>query len=49
MESNSIAVELLCVGREILNGKIINANAQWLARRFTQLGIKVKRITVVDD
>lgn len=49
MKSNSIAVELLCVGREILNGKIINSNAQWLARQFTQLGIKIKRITVVDD
>ncbi|MFQ6095030.1 MAG: nicotinamide mononucleotide deamidase-related protein [Candidatus Bathyarchaeia archaeon] len=42
-------VELLCVGNELLIGKITNTNAQWLAKRITTLGMKVKRITVVGD
>jgi len=42
-------VEILCVGNELLIGKIVNTNAQWLAKRITALGMKVKRITVVGD
>jgi len=42
-------MEIICVGNELLIGKIINTNATWLARRATSLGISVKRITVIGD
>lgn len=42
-------VELVCVGNELLIGKIANTNAQWLSKRVTTLGLRVKRITVVSD
>jgi molybdenum cofactor synthesis domain-containing protein len=42
-------MEIVCVGNELLIGKILNTNASWLAKRATSLGITVKRITVVAD
>lgn len=42
-------VEILCVGTELLIGKTLNTNAHWLAKRATTLGLKVSRITVVED
>jgi nicotinamide-nucleotide amidase len=42
-------MEILCIGNELLIGKTLNTNAQWMARLSTTLGIMVKRITVVGD
>jgi len=42
-------MEIICIGNELLIGKILNTNAQWIARRATSLGVIVKRITVVSD
>ncbi len=42
-------VEILCVGTELLIGKTLNTNAHWLAKRATTLGLKVSRITTVED
>jgi nicotinamide-nucleotide amidase len=42
-------VELLCIGNELLIGKTLNTNAQWLSERITKLGGDVTRITVVGD
>jgi molybdenum cofactor synthesis domain-containing protein len=42
-------LEIICVGNELLIGKIANTNAQWLSKRATSLGINVKRVTVAPD
>lgn len=42
-------VEIICVGNELLIGKILNTNAQWLAKKITCLGLSVRRVTVVGD
>ena len=42
-------MEIICVGNELLIGKTLNTNSQWLAKRATTLGITVKRITTVGD
>jgi len=42
-------MEIICVGNELLIGKTLNTNAQWIAKQATALGITVKRITVVAD
>jgi molybdenum cofactor synthesis domain-containing protein len=45
----SCIVEIICIGNEILIGKILNTNAQWLAKRITALGGHVRRTNVVGD
>jgi nicotinamide-nucleotide amidase len=47
--TTSQQIELLCIGNELLIGKTLNTNAQWLAKRITSLGLAVSRITVVAD
>jgi len=42
-------IEIICIGNELLIGKVVNTNAQWLAKRITTLGLSVNRITVVGD
>lgn len=42
-------IEILSIGNELLIGKILNTNSQWLAKQATNLGITVKRITVLPD
>jgi nicotinamide-nucleotide amidase len=42
-------MEILCIGNELLIGKVTNTNASWLATKSTFLGMVVKRITAVGD
>jgi nicotinamide-nucleotide amidase len=42
-------MEIICVGNELLIGKTLNTNAQWIAKQATATGITVKRVTVVAD
>ena len=42
-------VELICFGNELLIGKTINTNANWLGRRLMMLGATLTRITSVPD
>ena len=43
------SVEIICVGNELLIGKTLNTNAQWLTKRITTLGLTTRRVTVVGD
>jgi len=43
------SIELISVGTELLIGKTLNTNAQWIAKRITSLGLSVRRVTVVGD
>ena len=45
----AISIELICVGTELLIGKTLNTNANWLAKRITSLGGNVIRMTVIRD
>lgn len=45
----TVNIEIICIGNELLIGKIQNTNAHWLATKATQLGANVKRITVIQD
>jgi molybdenum cofactor synthesis domain-containing protein len=44
-----IDMEIICVGNELLIGKTVNTNAQWMGKQATNLGVNVKRITTVQD
>ncbi len=43
------SIEIICIGNELLIGKTLNTNAQWLAKRITTLGLKNHRITIIGD
>jgi nicotinamide-nucleotide amidase len=45
----AVDVEILCIGNELLIGKIMNTNAHWLAQQLTALGANVRRIAVIQD
>jgi nicotinamide-nucleotide amidase len=42
-------VEIIAVGKEILRGRTLDTNSNWLARRINALGGEVARMVVVDD
>jgi len=45
----TINIEIVCIGNELLIGKIKDTNAHYLAKQATQLGVNVKRVTVIQD
>lgn len=45
----SVDIEIICVGNELLIGKVQNTNAYWIVKQATQLGANVKRTTVIQD
>ncbi len=42
-------MEIICIGNELLTGKTLNTNAQWIAQQATALGTTINRVTVVAD
>ncbi|MBI1847536.1 MAG: competence/damage-inducible protein A [Candidatus Rokubacteria bacterium] len=40
---------IILIGNEILSGKIADANAAYLCRELRELGVEVRRITVIPD
>lgn len=47
--SSEMKAVLLPVGREILTGRVLDTNSNWLAQRLFEIGVKVMRICAVDD
>lgn len=45
----AVEVEIICIGNELLIGKIQDTNAFWLGAQLTALGANVKRVTVIQD
>jgi len=48
-EEMPCTVELVCIGNELLIGKVTNTNAQWLAQRITRLGGRVTGAIIARD
>ncbi|MHA2362748.1 MAG: molybdopterin-binding protein [Candidatus Hodarchaeales archaeon] len=44
-----IQIELIHYGNELLIGEIVNTNATWLAKRLSELGFQITRISTLDD
>jgi molybdenum cofactor synthesis domain-containing protein len=42
-------VEILVIGNEILIGKTQDTNSNWMAKRITKYGHRIKRITAIED
>ncbi len=45
----TVDLEIICIGNELLIGKVKDTNAHYLSKQATQLGANVKRITVIQD
>jgi nicotinamide-nucleotide amidase len=45
----TVDVEIICIGNELLIGKVENTNAHWVATQATAIGATVRRITVIQD
>lgn len=41
--------EIIAVGREILRGRVLDTNSNWLAKELTALGGDLSRICTIDD
>ncbi|MFP3190917.1 MAG: molybdopterin-binding protein [Thermoproteota archaeon] len=44
-----LTAEIVAVGREILYGRTLDTNSNWICNELVRLGVTVKRIYVVDD
>ncbi|NVM45420.1 MAG: competence damage-inducible protein A [Candidatus Lokiarchaeota archaeon] len=42
-------IEILVVGNEILIGKTLDTNSNWMAKRISKYGHELKRITTIED
>ncbi|MBI3457737.1 MAG: competence/damage-inducible protein A [Candidatus Rokubacteria bacterium] len=40
---------IILIGNEILSGKIVDANATYLCRQFRELGVEVRKVSVIPD
>jgi len=40
---------IILIGNEILSGKVVDVNAAYLAREFRQLGVDLRKISVIPD
>jgi molybdenum cofactor synthesis domain-containing protein len=45
----SVKIEIISTGDELLFGRILDTNSNWLAKRVTEMGAILNRITIVGD
>ena len=45
----SMKVSILSIGNELLSGRTMNTNANWLGNRLTKIGCRVEKQVVVPD
>jgi nicotinamide-nucleotide amidase len=45
----SISVSILATGSELLDGRVVDTNSNFVARELSDLGLKLKRVLLVDD
>lgn len=43
------SASLIVIGKEILNGQIIDTNTSYLARKLMTAGLNLQRVTIVPD
>jgi nicotinamide-nucleotide amidase len=45
----TFSVSILATGSELLDGRVVDTNSNFVARELTELGLKLHRVLVVDD
>ncbi|MEM2992416.1 MAG: molybdopterin-binding protein, partial [Candidatus Caldarchaeum sp.] len=49
MPRKQLVAEVINVGNELLDGRTINTNLNWLCGKLSELGYVVRRATIVRD
>ncbi len=49
MEQPSLKAGILIIGNEVLDGIVLDTNANWMEQRFVELGVEVRRVVSVRD
>jgi len=44
-----LVVEVINVGNELLDGRTLNSNLQWMGGRFSELGYVIGRAVIIRD
>jgi molybdenum cofactor synthesis domain-containing protein len=47
--TGSVKVEVIATGDELVYGRILDTNSHWLAKRMAQIGVKLRRVTMIGD
>ena len=45
----SFSVTILATGSELLDGRVVDTNSNFVARELSELGLKLRRVLTVDD
>lgn len=45
----TFSVSILATGSELLDGRVVDTNSNFVARELSELGLKLKRVLIVDD
>jgi molybdenum cofactor synthesis domain-containing protein len=45
----SVNVEIIATGDELLYGRVLDTNSNWLAQRVAEIGAKLRRVTMIGD
>ena len=45
----SCGVEIIATGDELMYGRILDTNSNWIAKRLAELGANLRRVTMVGD
>ncbi|MFC1802646.1 competence/damage-inducible protein A [Thermoproteota archaeon] len=47
--TGSINIEIIATGDELIYGRTLDTNSQWLAKRVAEMGAKLQRVTMIGD
>lgn len=45
----SVKIEVIATGDELIYGRILDTNSHWLAKRVAEMGVKLRRVTMIGD
>lgn len=47
--TGSVNVEIIATGDELIYGRILDTNSNWIAKRVAEMGARLRRVTIIGD
>lgn len=47
--TGSVKVEIIATGDELIFGRIVDTNSNWIAKRVAEMGARLRRVTMIGD
>ncbi|MBT3284456.1 competence/damage-inducible protein A [Candidatus Bathyarchaeota archaeon] len=47
--TGSVKVEIIATGDELIFGRIVDTNSNWIAKRVAEIGARLRRVTMIGD